>query len=176
MRTSVIGLLQNDYVDITEKVCLLTHYDSRCVGSCVIMTSIIHNLIWKKKELSVNEIIEIGNLYDDRIKEWIDLAYSAEDISALQLDETYSIGYTLRSLAVALWCYFHAPDFEKGLITIVNEGGDADTNAAIACAILGAKYGYSFIPKYYIDNLHNGDFYLHKVENFIKLLLKETEG
>lgn len=35
--------------------------------------------------------------------------------------------------------------------------GDADTNGAIACAILGAKFGYSSIPPYYVENLHNRD-------------------
>jgi ADP-ribosylglycohydrolase len=35
----------------------------------------------------------------------------------------------------------------------VNAGGDADTNAAVACAILGAKFGYKSIPKEYIEGL-----------------------
>lgn len=36
-----------------------------------------------------------------------------------------------------------------GALAVVNVGGDADTNAAVACAILGAKYGYQAIPKKY---------------------------
>lgn len=41
------------------------------------------------------------------------------------------------------------------MLSVVNLGGDADTNAAVACAILGAKYGFSNIPQYYVDNLLN---------------------
>ena len=36
---------------------------------------------------------------------------------------------------------------------MVHAGGDADTNAAVACAILGAKYGYSSIPQEYVEGL-----------------------
>ena len=36
---------------------------------------------------------------------------------------------------------------------MVHAGGDADTNAAVACAILGAKYGFSSIPQEYVDGL-----------------------
>lgn len=129
---------------------LIRNYDPRCVGTCVIVASIIHN-----QHLSYDEIKAIGEKYDDRIAEWIDLAYKSDDIVKLDLDEPHSIGYTLRTLAAALWCYWHAESFESGILAVVNAGGDADTNGAIACAILGAKYGYNAIPRYYIENLHN---------------------
>ncbi len=78
-----------------------------------------------------------------------------------------------RITSVCLWAYFHAPDFKTGMLAIVNEGGDADTNAAIACAILGAKFGYSSIPEYYINNLHHQGIFQTKIENFINLVLDE---
>ena len=40
-----------------------------------------------------------------------------------------------------------------GLLSVVRAGGDADTNAAVACAILGAKYGFSSIPDEYVNGL-----------------------
>ena len=167
MRTSVIGLLSENVVENTERACKVTHFDPRCIGSCVIATTIIHNLVWNNRELTFDEIKGIGKKYDDRINEWIDLAYQCGNTSLLDLTESHSIGYTLRSLSAALWCYFHAPDFESGLIAIVNEGGDADTNAAIACSILGAKFGASDIPPYYIENLQNGELYRNKIDRLI---------
>lgn len=148
MRTSVIGLTPDNIVAQAESICKLTHYDPRCIGSCVIAVSIIHNLVWYNRQLSYTEIKEIAQQYDDRILEWVDMAYNSSDISMLDLDESNSIGYTLRTLSAALWCYWHATSFEEGLLSVVNEGGDADTNEAIACAILGAKFGYSSIPSY----------------------------
>lgn len=173
MRTSVVGLAKNGIEEQAEAICRLTHYDPRCIGSCVIATSIIHNLVWLNQSLSYVDIKEIGQRYDDRILEWVDAAYTNLDISALDLDEQYSIGYTLRTLSATLWCYWHVSSFEEGLFAVVNEGGDADTNAAIACAILGAKFGYSLIPSYYVENLHNRDIYNQKITSFINQVANE---
>lgn len=171
MRTSVVGLSGKGIETQSVDICKLTHYDPRCEGSCVIATSIIHALVWENRELTYDEIKSIGDRYDNRIAEWIDLAYQNDDISALDLDESHSIGYTLRTLAAALWCYWHANSFEEGLLAVVNEGGDADTNAAISCAILGAKYGYDAIPRYYIENLYNCLYYKTQIEKLISKLL-----
>ncbi|MBL8897804.1 MAG: ADP-ribosylglycohydrolase family protein [Planctomycetes bacterium] len=50
-------------------------------------------------------------------------------------------GFVRVAFRLALWEAFHAPDFESGLLDIVNRGGDADTNGAIAGALLGALHG-----------------------------------
>ena len=47
---------------------------------------------------------------------------------------------------------------------IVRAGGDADTNAAVACAILGAKFGYGTIPTEYVDGL----IYKDQLDDIIK--------
>lgn len=172
MRTCVVGLEHNDYIEDTETISRLTHFDPRCVGSCVIATSIIHNLVWNNRELSLDEIIAIGNRYDEEIEKWVRKAYESS-IEDLNLEDVDTMGYTLRSLSAALWCYFHAKDFVEGLLKVVNEGGDADTNAAIACAILGAKFGLKSIPSYYIDNLYNYPEYKKMTDKFISLAIAE---
>lgn len=173
MRTSVVGLAPSNVIEQAEAICKLTHYDPRCVGSCVIAVSIIHDLVWHDRQLSYGEIKDIAQRYDNRIIEWIDTAYNSTDISMLNLDETYSIGYTLRTLSAALWCYWHSPSFEEGLLSVINEGGDADTNGAISGAILGAKFGVSSIPGHYIDKLHNREEYHNKITNLIEKILNE---
>ena len=173
MRTSVVGLAPDNVTEQTINICKLTHYDPRCIGSCVIATAIIHNLVWNNRELSYNEIKTIGDKYDERIVEWVNMAYHNTDIANLDLDEPSSIGYTLRTLSAALWCFWHSTSFEEGMLTVVNEGGDADTNAAIACAILGAKFGYDSIPRYYIENLYNGVTYREKINDLISLAINE---
>lgn len=152
MRTAIIGLKKENVAQTAEDVCKLTHFDPRCVGSCVIVSEIINHLIWHDEQLSYSQIITIGNKYDKSIAEYIDKAYY-NGIESLELDEPSSIGYTLKALGSALWCLFHANDFEEGLLKVVNEGGDADTNAAVACAMLGAKFGYTSIPQKYTDGL-----------------------
>lgn len=170
MRTSVIGLMPDGVERLAVDACKVTHADPRCIGSCVTVCTLIHELVWHGYALRPEELRHIAEKYDTRIDEWIDLALKP-DISVLKLDDHGGIGYTLRTLAAALWAYFHAPDFESGLVTIVNEGGDADTNAAVACAVLGAKYGYSRIPEYYITHLIHADAYRTRVDALLRRVL-----
>lgn len=118
----------------------------RCIGSCVIISEIINHLIWHDDALSYSQISAISNRYDNSIAKYIDKAYY-NGINSFELDEPSGIGYTLKALGAALWCLFHAHDFEEGLLVVVNEAGDADTNVAVACAVLGAKFGYDAIPQ-----------------------------
>jgi len=47
---------------------------------------------------------------------------------------------------LAFWELFHAPSFEVGVKDAANRGGDADTNAAVTGALLGAVFGERAIP------------------------------
>lgn len=152
MRTSIVGLFPKAVEECASNICRLTHYDPRCVGSCVIVSELIHSLVYSDKGLSYHQISDIGRKYDERIPEFIDLSLSP-DIRALELQDEDSVGYTLRTLSAALWAYWHARTFEEGLLAVVRAGGDADTNAAVACAILGAKFGYQAIPAEYKEGL-----------------------
>ena len=45
MRTSIVGLLPTDVEQSAANICRLTHYDPRCVGSCVIISELIMLII-----------------------------------------------------------------------------------------------------------------------------------
>lgn len=152
MRTSVVGTFPKAVEECAANICRLTHYDPRCVGSCVIVSMLIHSLIYKGTGLEYHEMMATAMKYDERIWEYIDLALSP-DIRDLELQDKDSDGYTLKCLSAAIWAYWHAKSFEDGLLTVVRAGGDADTNAAVACAVLGAKYGYDAIPDEYKEGL-----------------------
>ncbi len=152
MRTSIVGLFPKEVELCAANICRLTHYDPRCVASCVIVAKLIHALVYQEPVPTITHMVEIGRRYDDRIEDFIYLAQN-EDIDALELQDADSVGYTLRTLAAGLWAYWHAKSFKDGLLAVVRAGGDADTNAAVACAILGAKYGYQSIPTEYTDGL-----------------------
>ncbi len=53
---------------------------------------------------------------------------------------------------------------------IIHEGGDADTNAAVAGALLGAKFGYSNIPQRWLEGLVNRQELEGKVDGLIALI------
>lgn len=165
MRTSVVGLLKDNVTSNAENICKLTHYDPRCVGSCVIVSSIIHTLVFEDRILDYEEVIGIAKQYDERIVPFVDLAYH-EGLDSLCLDDEKSMGYTLRTLGAALWAYWHATSYKEGILKIVLSGGDADTNAAVAGAILGAKFGINQIPEEWRNGLLYASMLHNKVQEF----------
>lgn len=170
MRTSVVGLFPKAVEQCAVDICRLTHYDPRCVGSCVIVSSLIHSLVYDFEPLTYHQILDIANKYDERIAEYVDLSLNA-DIRALELQDGKSMGYTLKTLAASLWAYWNASSFEEGLLAVVNAGGDADTNAAVACAVLGAKFGFESIPKGYVDGLIHREELDKVVEGMMRFVI-----
>jgi len=57
-----------------------------------------------------------------------------------------SIGWVRIALQNAFFELLHAPDVEAGVVATVRRGGDTDTNAAIAGALLGAVHGSDAVP------------------------------
>lgn len=171
MRTSILGTFEFwDYkkvIENTVNIAKVTHWDNRCVGSCVIITLLISHIINENKFLDVAQLKEIGNKYDERINAYIEYSLSS-NVEGLDLDEQTSIGYTLKAMSAGLWAYFNATNFEDGLLKVVNEGGDADTNASVACSILGAKFGFSSIPDKYIQGLINREYLETKFNQYIE--------
>ncbi len=55
-------------------------------------------------------------------------------------------GWTVTALHNAFYQALHAPDVETGVVETVMRGGDTDTTAAIAGALLGAIHGRDAVP------------------------------
>jgi ADP-ribosylglycohydrolase len=55
-------------------------------------------------------------------------------------------GWVLVALQNAFFELLHAPTLEEGVVATVRRGGDADTNGAIAGALLGAIHGRAAVP------------------------------
>lgn len=170
MRTSVVGLWNENVAENAERICRLTHADPRCIGSCVIISELIDSLVWQDKKLSFEELLQIGEKYDGRIKPYLETARNGM-LEDFELDDEQTMGYTLKTLGCAVWSLYHVENFEEGLLKVVNAGGDADTNAAVACAVLGAKYGKEGIPEYYVQNLKRKDEYEEMIGQLTNILL-----
>lgn len=74
-------------------------------------------------------------------------------VSTFQLDGKQK-SYTLKALQVGLWALHAEGSVEEILEQVILKGGDTDTNAAIAGACLGARYGVEAIPARWIEALH----------------------
>ncbi|KAK6542951.1 hypothetical protein TWF694_006887 [Orbilia ellipsospora] len=79
------------------------------------------------------------------------------------------MGYTYIALGTAVWCLRRVmlgidKDFKSVITKLVMMGGDADTNGAVAGALVGGYTGYKEIAPEWRDGLRYSDWLLQKVE------------
>jgi ADP-ribosylglycohydrolase len=172
MRTSILGVWKCQEPETVRKnaedVCKITHFDPRCVASCICITSIICNILLGETNSSAlfKQSRKLCLTYDIRTADYFERAEQS-NINLLQLDENGKIGYTLKAMGAGLWCLLHSTNFSEGILSVIHEGGDADSNAAVAGSILGAKFGFSAIPVEWIDGL----IYKKELEERVEKLL-----
>jgi len=99
---------------------------------------------------------------------WLDELWShsfPNTISELKLDDSKSMGYTFKCLGAAIYCATRAKkntsdaEFFRMIITeLTLEAGDADTNCAVAGALLGCRLGKSGLPSDWLEGLRHANF------------------
>lgn len=83
------------------------------------------------------------------VREWLD-AFPRFDPKLFRGDTD---GYVVHTVRTVLHFFTNTFDFESCLIATVNQGGDADTNGALAGALAGAFYGPDAIPSRWLKAL-----------------------
>lgn len=68
-------------------------------------------------------------------------------------DYVTHMGHVVIALQNAFYQLLHAPSLEEGVVQTVMQGGDTDTNAAIAGALLGAVHGAEAVPEQWRDRV-----------------------
>lgn len=66
-------------------------------------------------------------------------------------------GYVVDALEAALWSVAGAADFREAVLRAANLGDDADTTAAIAGQLAGARWGWSNIPSEWRKKISEAD-------------------
>ncbi|KAM7442122.1 hypothetical protein ABFA07_008861 [Porites harrisoni] len=184
MRTSVLGI--HDFGNIDEVIsntmaaCKVTHADPRCVASCVAVTTAVAIMLQGKHmkptggydvEAVVKEAYEYACTAFESKQEKQDLKeyMFAKSLNDLQLDESGKIGYTYKCMGAGFWA-LRQENFRDALEAIAFEGGDADTNGAVAGALLGCKLGASALPATWLNGLKYKDWLDGHIGSFLALL------
>ncbi len=101
--------------------------------------------------------------------------YITNDLHDLNLDERHTWGYTYKALGCGIWIYNQirngSIDYKSLILQIINNGGDADTNAAVAGSIIGSFAGYKKLPKKWLDKLIHKKWLDEKIILFYQKLL-----
>lgn len=74
------------------------------------------------------------------------------------ISRTQGTGSIMHSYNVACRADYHSISFEDAMEFAIRCGYDTDTNAAITGMLVGAKLGYSSIPKRWLDTLQQHDY------------------
>ena len=144
----------NSYKDTLHYAALsskTTHGADEAVGACLLLASVIHNLLnGKEKE----EALLSHDLPTNLPHTIIELAQG--NYREKGYNEIHGLGYVIASLEAALWCFLNGNNFRECTLLAANLGDDADTTAAICGQMAGAYYGANGIPKEWKDKIHNG--------------------
>lgn len=140
---------------VAENVSALTHADIDCREACIIWSKAIRHAILFENfdgiQLAINELpVFRQNFWN----ELFDEADSASDASVFSNN-----GWVIHAIQAAYKAIMstatETPEHLKlGIEAAVRVGNDTDTVAAIAGALLGARWGYSAIPSQWLEPLH----------------------
>jgi ADP-ribosylglycohydrolase len=108
--------------------------------------------------------------------------YFTSSLSKLELDEIGKIGYTYKCMGCAVWALdiitLHkergsgALSFKKVITRVVEECGDADTNASVVGAVLGAYLGYEGLPSDWLEALPNKEWLDKKIDMLLDKFIR----
>ncbi|MDE7437982.1 MAG: ADP-ribosylglycohydrolase family protein [Muribaculaceae bacterium] len=146
-RAIISGILGNPRLLGNTLDCIsLTHDDSRCVSTGVLVALMADSLLRTGEPASYDTLRASAHTLDGRTIHALDVAYSGkfEDIA---IDDPDNIWQTRKCMAAALWTVWHCNSAEETLSKIIDAGGDADTNGAVAMGLAGLKYGYKALPE-----------------------------
>jgi ADP-ribosylglycohydrolase len=149
MRVSPLGVLcahaPATAAEFARQDSCLTHPNPVCQDACAIFTIALATAI--ADGCSPRECHEIALQEAERLNVQPTVQAALVEARTSPPDDYHTHqGWVLIALQNAFHQLLHAPDLEQGIVRTVMSGGDTDTNAAIAGALLGAVHGRDAMP------------------------------
>jgi ADP-ribosyl-[dinitrogen reductase] hydrolase len=146
----------------SRETCRLTHSDPRCEWSCVAVNIALAGLI-AGRESAIGDARSAVRGMSPELDTALEQALEVP-VDGMRVDGPDQ-GYTIVTTQIAFAALASGRPFEDALIEVVSKGGDADTNGAVAGALLGARDGYRAIPARWRDSLLNRDHIIAVADN-----------
>lgn len=156
MRCIPAALRYHDDIDrlirVSTQQAAITHSDERCTWGAAAVNlaarELLHGNIY-----FVDEVLHrIGDRAPRVLREAIHRV-PREGESDLPIARAAESGYVVHCVEIAFWFVTHDWTLEEALIYLAQAGGDTDTNAAVAGALLGARYGETALPPRWMEQL-----------------------
>lgn len=136
-------------IEQTAVTCAVTHFAPGAQWSCILINAAIAMLL-RGQDPSRDDLI-FAATQDGAPSELIAWTLAIPEFIDDRIADERVTGHTYLCMQTALWCLDTEDTLEQALIRIVSGGGDTDTNAAVAGAVLGARYGASAIPRRWLE-------------------------
>jgi ADP-ribosyl-[dinitrogen reductase] hydrolase len=128
----------------------LTHFDERCRTAVLAVTVTVASLVrGDDPEAAVRKSVQV--VLDRPGGE--ELEFLVDAVGRERSVDGPDQGFCLYTAAIGLQAVARSVDFGDELIRVVRLGGDTDTNAAVAGALLGAAVGASGLPAGWMERL-----------------------
>lgn len=173
-RALLLGLWPNFKEEHVIQNCKMTHPNSRCVTSAVVIGVMAHELLWYRREAKFDLLMGIAKRLDETVIPYLETARSGS-LADFSLDDEETFWYSRKAMGAALWTLWHHDNPETALYNIIEYAGDADTNAALALGLLGLKYGYNHLPQNLIETLLEKDKLNNLSDRLISTLKKSDK-
>lgn len=144
----------DDLFALAPAVSAVTHWDERCRTACLAITLAVAALV--RGELGDRAVIDAVAAVVER-EGGEELEYLVEAAGRARPIDGPDMGFSLFAAGIALQVAAEEPPFAEGLRHVVGLGGDTDTNAAVAGALLGALHGRVGLPEAWLDQLQDRD-------------------
>jgi ADP-ribosylglycohydrolase len=156
MRCIPVALRYHDNVDklvrVSTQQAAITHSDERCTWGAAAVNLAARELLHGNPYFVEEVLHRLQGAAPRPLVEAI-RRVPWEQESALPIAIPSEYGFVVHCVEIAFWCAVHRPSLEEALIFLVEAGGDTDTNAAVAGALLGARDGEAGIPPRWLDQL-----------------------
>jgi ADP-ribosyl-[dinitrogen reductase] hydrolase len=154
MRAAPIGLAARDAaeaVDAARRDAELTHGDPVTAAASAGLCAALVALRGGADPLAAARDQARG---DPRLEGALAVA-AAQEVPALARLAGDQAGACWTTLAVALYSLVAIDDYVRGITFVIGLGGDTDTNAAVAGALLGCRHGEGAIPPRWLGALRD---------------------
>ena len=182
MRISCLALFPN-CKENTITSCKVTHMSNDCIISCLFLTLILKQILNLTNKINIRDLDNIINIVLNKIKKLnydisvLEKFININSLHALKLNN--QIGYTYKPLGCAIFALKkhirYKTSFYDIIEEIIREGGDSDTNCAVAASLLGCYVGYNQIEFFLKNDIQHVDFIL-KIFNKISYKINIMEG
>ena len=136
--------------DMAPALSAITHWDERCRTACLAVTLAVAGLV--RGDPGERAVVQAMSSMPGR-EGSEELEHLIENAGVTRPVDGPDQGFTLFTAGIALRQAARELPFEAGLRDVVALGGDTDTNAAVAGALLGALHGRGALPSAWLAKL-----------------------